>query len=136
MGVYQPSFDPDKDFVTAAPFRANGIAWGKGFPFDKSTVTERVLRLLYEGHKLVFADDPRAAKLLSGFHRAVRGPEPVPAAPAPTVADEENAKVQRLSNRHNKTKLLELAKGIKGIGPSMSKTQIATALVRSGRGDS
>jgi hypothetical protein len=129
-------FDPSRQFVTATAFRAGGIAHGRGCYFKKSLVNERVLRLLYEQRKIIYDDDPRAIKLLT-----VRGPrEPAKAAPAsdegrkPVLSEAEQ--VEKLMAQNSKADLLEKAKQIPGVNRAMNKAQLATALVRSGHGDS
>lgn len=156
MGTYLPPFDPSHAFVTATAFRAGGKPWGKGYVFDKSCVNQRVLRMLYEQRKIVPSDDPKAIDLMT--RAGGRGPiqEPKPKGPAeakpndpldhdgdgrkggsvPETGGSEEDQVKRLMNRHGKTDLLALAKDIPGIQKSMNKTQLATALVRSGHGNS
>jgi hypothetical protein len=49
-------FDPSRDFVCQTFFRAAGVACERDAPFDKSLVDARVLRILYENHKIGYAD--------------------------------------------------------------------------------
>lgn len=138
--AFIPPFDETKEFVTAGPFRAAGRAWGKGFIFDKSTVNPKTLRLLYEGHKLITTDHPRAAKLLGKKHSNVP-PVPKPVQPASErravarkQAEEEkteDAKVAKLM-KLSKAELLKRGSGLETVKKSMNKTEIATALVRHG----
>lgn len=50
------AFDSERDFVTLTFFRAAGIPWERGVPFDKEAVDSRVLKLLYENHKIGYAE--------------------------------------------------------------------------------
>jgi hypothetical protein len=49
-------FNPDRDFVTTTFFQCNGLPVEAHKPFDKTTVPARLLRLLYESHKITYAD--------------------------------------------------------------------------------
>lgn len=54
--VRKPEFDPSRDFVCGTFFRAGGVAHERGAPFPKDLVDTRTLRLLYDAHKIAFAD--------------------------------------------------------------------------------
>jgi hypothetical protein len=139
MGLSLEKFDPSREFVTAAAFRANGQAWGKGFPFDKLSIDVRTLRLLYEQRKLVYAESETAKRLL---RLPVAPPEiptvatPVQRAQAQAVAQsntESEAKlVEKLTAANTKAQLLAKAKGLAGVNAKDNKTAIATVLVRHG----
>lgn len=139
MGLSLKKFDASKDFVTAAAFRANGKAWGKGFPFDKESIDVRTLQLLYEQRKLVYADSDDARKLI---RHAVATPEvavfTTPAQRSAAVASAASANdsfdkhVERLIAGNTKAELLAKAKGLAGANPKDNKTAIATVLVRHG----
>lgn len=152
MALHLAKFDPSKDFVTAAPLRAAGKAWGKGFPFDKNSIDPRTLRLLYEQRKLVYADGPEAERLIGRIHNiAARTPAAVPEVwpglakalgtnpdqveNSKAEAETEAAAVKRLVDGNSHAKLLEKASGIAGVKKSMKKAQIATVLVRHGRAE-
>jgi len=49
-------FDRDRDFVVTREVQASGHQFFPGQPFDKSLVTERRLRLLYEQNRITFAE--------------------------------------------------------------------------------
>jgi len=147
MGTFLKPFDPAREFVTQTAFRAGGKVWGKGLKFDKSLVDERTLRLCYEQRKIVYDDDPRAIELLTRARGRGATVQPTgdpldhdgdghKGGSLPDTGGSEEEQVKRLMGRYNKAALLDLAKKIPGIQKSMNKTQIATALVRSGYGDS
>lgn len=138
MGIYLAPFDPSREFVTQAAFRANGIIWGRGYKFDKNTVDARTLRLLYEGRRIIYDDDPRAIKLLSAKGAAAgagavakSGETP---SPRPDPQEAEDKAVEALKARYSKTDLLTKAADIAGVKRSMTKDELARALVRSGHG--
>ena len=137
MGIYLEPFDPKREFVTQAAFRANGKIWGRGYRFDKSSVDLRTLRLLYEGRRIIYDDSPRAVKLLSitegGRVKATKAGGKL-ASPSPVILTEDE-KVARLMQRHGKVDLLAMASDIPGVKRSMSKEELARTLVRSGHGD-
>lgn len=143
MSIYLEPFDPSRDFVTQAAFRANGRIWGRGYLFAKDSVDIRVLRLLYENRRIIYSDNPRAIKLLSardGGGGRAKGADavsrPSPAAD-PLVVDPqetEDKAVAALMGRYSKTDLLTLAAAIPGVKRSMTKDELARALVRSGHG--
>lgn len=54
--IRKPEFDPTRDFVCGTFFRAGGVAHERGAPFPKNLVDVRTLRLLYDAHKIAFAD--------------------------------------------------------------------------------
>lgn len=143
-------FDADREFVTQAVFRANGIAWGRGFPFDKASVDAGLLKKLYENRRITYADTDRGRELLGRFQsqaplvpEAVKvkrrsdarpdAQEPVP----PSEPDAESPEIvaERLAKRLNHASLVQKAKGLAGVRKSMTKLQIATALVKAGRAD-
>lgn len=126
MRLTLPPFDPSKEFVTQTAFRAAGVAWGKGFVFDKDSVSTRILGLLYSQRKIIYADDPRAEKLLSRFGTGR-------AAPVQLTEDEQ---IRRLEGRYNKLDLQKRAKDLDGYTARMTKPELAALLVRNGRGDS
>jgi len=53
-------FDRDRDFVVTREVQASGHQFFPGQPFDKSLVSDRKLRLLYEQNRIAFAwfDEP------------------------------------------------------------------------------
>jgi hypothetical protein len=146
MRLHLEPFDPSRDFVCLAPFRAGGHAWGRKQPFDRALVNERTLRLLYESHKIGYADGPDpirnhdVAKPLRALQVGPLGDgDRAPAGDAPTATGEgavgapEHA--QRLADRHRRAELVELAQGAGlTVGRDTNKLQIATALVEAGHG--
>lgn len=60
---HEALFDPEADFRVLRPIRLDGRDLVPGDPFDKSTVTTRTLRLLYDDRKLEMVDkaDPEPA---------------------------------------------------------------------------
>jgi hypothetical protein len=139
MGLNLAKFDASKNFVTAAAFRAAGKPWGKGFPFDKESIDERTLRLLYEQRKLVYADSPEAQKLVRQpsarpeVAPAMSAAERQKAQAAATSANESEAKlVEKLTAANTKAELLAKARGLAGVDAKDNKTAIATVLVRHG----
>lgn len=59
---YRPPFDPSREFTVTRPLPVNGVALGSGSPFDKTQVTTRRLRQLYEQRWISLAGGPHAAK--------------------------------------------------------------------------
>jgi hypothetical protein len=148
MGIWLKPFDATREFVTQGPFRANGIAWGPGFPFDKSTVDVRTLARLYDQHKIIYDDDPKAIRLLSRSSETAppavplinpvpiplrKAPKPQQPEPAKAEGDSELDRVRHLMSRFNKPDLLTRAADIPGVDAKMSKQALATLLVRHGR---
>ena len=145
MSLHLAPFNPDREFVTQAPFRANGRAWGRGYLFDKSSIDIRTLRLLYEQRKLIYDDHPRAIKLLSknyGGPKESKRDEPRAPKGATTGVDggtpsqpyDEDAEIKKLMARYNKPDLFKMASTVPGAKMSMSKEDLARTLVRSGHG--
>lgn len=59
--IWNAKFDRSQDFVVAKPFRVRGIDLMAGDPLDKTMVTTRTLRQLYESRKIrvaTFKSDP------------------------------------------------------------------------------
>lgn len=56
MSLTQPAFDPDRDFVASTFFRAAGKVYERGAPFDKDSVDQRTLKMLYGNRKIGYAD--------------------------------------------------------------------------------
>lgn len=152
MALHLKKFDPSREFVTAAAFRAAGVAWGKGFPFEKDSVNERTLKLLYEQRKLVYADSDLASKLLTRTHvaadRAAMSSAANTSRPAKalqdnpdvvdeaqTKADAEDKAVDKLVKGNSHAQLLKKASGIAGVKQNHKKADIARALVRHGRAE-
>lgn len=123
MAIVLAPFDATRDFVCQTFFRADGWIWQRGEPFDKSRVTTRVLRQLYEYRRIGYAEDAKRRK-----------PAAQPPAPVPAVSEMEQA--EKLAGEHTKAQLLDLAKDVEGVKPDMTKTAIALALVRAGHGNS
>lgn len=152
MALRLDPFDPDREFVTQRIFRANGVPWGRGFPFDKSTVNEPILRRLYENRDITYADSPRGQELLGRFQKQIptipagvkvhRRSDEKPAetmehasedgeAAASDLAEED--RVKRLTQQHSRAALFQRASDLPGAKQSMTKAQLATLLVKSGR---
>jgi hypothetical protein len=53
--IWNAKFDRSKDFVVSRPFRLRGIDLVAGDPLDKTMVTTRTLRQLYESRKIKVA---------------------------------------------------------------------------------
>lgn len=53
--IWNAKFDRSKDFVVSKPFRLRGIDLVAGDPLDKTMVTTRTLRQLYESRKIKVA---------------------------------------------------------------------------------
>lgn len=53
--IWQDRFDRDQDFEVLKPFRASGIDFDRGEPFDKTLVTTRTLRQLYDSRRIIVA---------------------------------------------------------------------------------
>jgi hypothetical protein len=78
MPIALAPFDPSRDFEARTFLRAAGRNYRRHDPFDKSTVSERLLRQLYEQRKIASVGGPpkpkgakRMAKLLGGFVASV-----------------------------------------------------------------
>lgn len=125
MGMYLPPFEPEREFVAAASFRADGDIWQRGKSFDKSRVNLRVLRQLYDARKITYADAPKRAVTIERRIAADRAKAPQPS---------EDEAIKALIGRYNKAVLLKHAEGLEGVTAAMSKAQIAAELVKSGRG--
>ncbi len=61
MRDMRPQFDREQDFYVARPFLAAGRNFAPGELFDKSLVTPRMLRQLYESVR-VLKQQPAAVK--------------------------------------------------------------------------
>lgn len=143
MGTtWLPPFDATKEFVTAAPFRAAGIPYGKGFPFDKESVSERVLGQLYDQRKIVPADTEKGQRLLKRVQRpgkpVVLKPTPPPPPPPPSTPETEEAdalevRIEKLTAKYSHAQLLQRAADIPGVKKSFKKVELATALVKHDR---
>jgi len=122
MPVHLPNFDPSRGPFKAKKgfFRFNGIIYKRGDPFPAEGATmpsELKLKQLYETHFIRYADDdeplvrepipPSPDKRRRRANRA-KGAAEQKAKPEGTRDERAN----RLMNRHNKAKLLELAKGL------------------------
>jgi iron only hydrogenase large subunit-like protein len=56
--IWNAKFDRNQDFVVSKPFRVRGIDLVAGETFDKTMVTTRTLRQLFESRKLKVATIP------------------------------------------------------------------------------
>lgn len=121
----KPRFDPTREFVTLAPFLASGRMVQRGVRFDKALVSTRTLRLLYDGHKVAYDDDPKAVRLL---HKSGGAGRPKPAVTVSPLTEDQ--RIAALVEKHDKKELLAQAKGIPGIKVTMRKDELARALVR------
>jgi len=141
MPIALKPFDPKREFVTATSFRAGGRVHGRGYAFPKDIVPERVLGILYNQRKIVYDDDPRAIDLMSGGggRNSAKGESPDregdQSGASPDSKPSEDEQVDKIMARNSKADLLAKAKNIPGVNRSMNKTQLATALVRSGNGN-
>lgn len=65
--IWLPKFDRDAEFVASKPIRVNGADLRPGDHLDKTALSTRALRLLYEARKIKVSpsadDDDRAALL-------------------------------------------------------------------------
>ncbi len=50
--IWQDRFDRSNDFVVLRPVTVHGVALTPGDPFDKTTVTTRTLRQLFDQRKI------------------------------------------------------------------------------------
>lgn len=50
--IWLDKFDRDNDFTVSRAIKVRGVMLSPGDPFDKTTVTTRTLRQLFEGRKL------------------------------------------------------------------------------------
>jgi hypothetical protein len=50
--IWQDKFRSDNDFVVLRPVKVHGIVLTPGDPFDKTTVTTRTLRQLFDSRKI------------------------------------------------------------------------------------
>jgi hypothetical protein len=64
--IWNVKFDRNQDFVVAKPFRVRGIDLVAGETFDKTMVTTRTLRQLFESRKLEVATVTTTASTTSG----------------------------------------------------------------------
>lgn len=125
VGIHLARFDGSRDFIAQADFLAAGRQWTVGEVFDKSSVSARVLRQLYDHRKLTYNEGMRAERMRN-HHRLQRKVAP------PTAEELEQA--DKMAKRHTKPELLEQAEGL-DIKPEWNKKVIALVLIRAGRGD-
>lgn len=63
MPIALAPYDPSRNFICGASFRAGGKIWSRGQSFDKTVVNGRVLEQLYDQRRLVYADaEPKLAR--------------------------------------------------------------------------
>jgi hypothetical protein len=62
--IWNAKFDRANDFIVSKPFRVRGIDLVAGDAFDKTMVTTRTLRQLFESRKLKVATVPIPAQPL------------------------------------------------------------------------
>lgn len=55
MAIRLAPFDPRRDFVAMRDFVCRGANVAADEPFDKSSVAQRTLRILYEGRSITYA---------------------------------------------------------------------------------
>lgn len=70
--ITRPAFDPDQDFVTVREMTLEGTKLAPDQPFDKSLVTSRRLRQLYDGRyiKQVPATTDKFSQLARKYQEA------------------------------------------------------------------
>lgn len=58
--IWLDRFDRDQEFEVRRPFRAAGVDFNRGDTFDKTLVTTRTLRQLYESRRIQVATNSPA----------------------------------------------------------------------------
>lgn len=138
MGIYSQPFDPRRDFVVQAAFLCNGKMLHPGTMLDKDSVDIRTLRLLYENRKVFYLEHPRSQRLLGragGLGKAAPAQRKPRITPSPVVTElSPDELIVRLMARYSKTDLLAQAAALPDVKRTMTKGEIAAALVRAGHG--
>ncbi len=131
-------FDASRDFtVSALSLLASGKSYVRGDPFEKGSVSGRVLQRLWEVKQIRYSDDPHRGMVPSDplltpkaerkAAKAAKG-----ALRKPTV--DEDALAEKLVTENTKPALLAMAAGLEGVKPEMNKKAIALAIIRAGDG--
>ena len=140
-------FDPTRQFEARTFVPIRGRKYRKGDVIERYDGDDRVLRRLYDLHRIAYASDgARAVPETTEAERFISAGTEVRAQKrgestraqgkqADEVAGGDEAEQARLlAKRNNRDDLFKMASGLAGVTKDQTKAEIALALVRAGRG--
>lgn len=118
MAIHLAPFDAGRDLVALRDFKCRGADIQRGDPFDKSTVSGRTLRILYDGRSIGYPED---------LEQVVRGKQ----ARGPMTQDEKDA----LELNNTKAELQAMLRKLDvTVDPKWNKSDLVEEIARARNG--